>query len=391
MVLLKLVVNKKTILCLNITFSITFINTIIFCQELMEEGEIKKTLRQRIWDFYYGNYKRLLLIPFLLLLGSLIFLGIFVSSTGEIIHKDVSLKGGVTLTVPLEGDVDVDKLQGFLDTKYPSNDVSIRVLRNLGKPIGVVVDADITPERDQIDSLIGFVGEDLGVDMSQIEYGEETVGSSLGANFFKEAIRSIFIAFLFMGLVVFLYFGYNIWHKVLAVVLTIIAMILIFSINNFIGDIAAYAITIILLILYARTSIPSIAVILAAFSDIVVTLAIVDLLGIKIGTAGIAAFLMLIGYSVDTDVLLTVRVMKRKEGTVQERVLSSIKTGMTMTITGILAVLVALFITQSAIIRQIMIILLIGLFVDLINTWIQNVGLLRWYIDRKQKKGESYQ
>ena len=357
----------------------------------MEEGESKKSIKQKLWNFYYGKYKVLLLIPFIMLLVSLIYLGIFISSTGEIIHKDVSLKGGVTLTIPLEGDIDVAKLQSFLNSKYPSNDVSIRVLRNLGSPIGIVVDVDINPERDQIDNLIGLVGQNLGVDMSQIEFGEETVGSSLGDNFFKEAMRSIFIAFLFMGLVVFLYFGFNIWHKVLAVVLTVMAMILIFSINNFIGDIIAYAITIILLILYTRTSIPSVAVILAAFSDMVVTLAIVDLLGIKIGTAGIAAFLMLIGYSVDTDVLLTVRVMKRKEGTVEERIKGSIKTGITMTVTGILAVLVALFISQSEIIRQIMIILLIGLFVDLINTWIQNVGLLRWYIDRKQKKGESFQ
>ena len=63
-----------------------------------------------------------------------------------------------------------------------------------------------------------------------------------------------------------------------------------------------------------RTFIPSIAVIFAAFADIVMSLALVDYLGIKISAAGIAAFLMLVGYSVDTDILLTSRALKRKTG-----------------------------------------------------------------------------
>jgi len=132
--------------------------------------------------------------------------------------------------------------------------------------------------------------------------------------------------------------------------------------------------------------VPSLAVILAAFSDIVVTVAVVNLLGIKLGTAGIAAFLMLIGYSVDTDILLTTRVLKRKEGTEFERILSSVSTGMTMTLTAITAVAVAIIFTQNDTIRQIMTILLIGLLADIINTWIQNVGILRFYLERKSRQ-----
>ena len=77
----------------------------------------------------------------------------------------------------------------------------------------------------------------------------------------------------------------------------------------------------------------------------------------------------------------------KKEGAVMDRIISSIKTGMTETITAIVAVTVAMLVTQSEVIRQIMIILLIGLIADIFNTWIQNVGLLRIYIERKAKKG----
>jgi len=172
------------------------------------------------------------------------------------------------------------------------------------------------------------------------DYGVEVMGSSLGKSFFKQTIYALLIAFLLMGIVVFLYF---------------------------------------------RTIAPSLAVMLAAFSDIVVTLAIFNLTGIKLGTAGIAAFLMLIGYSVDTDVLLSTRVLKRKEGTVMERVRGAMKTGLTMSGTTLTAVIVALIFVKSEVIGQIMLILLIGLLVDLVMTWIQNVGILRLYLEKERK------
>ena len=95
---------------------------------------------------------------------------------------------------------------------------------------------------------------------------------------------------------------------------------------------------------------------------------------------------MLIGYSVDTNILLSTRVLKRKEGTEMERFYGAFKTGIMMSSTTLIALTVALIFTQSEIIKQIMIILIIGLLIDLINTWIQNVGILRLYLERKARK-----
>jgi preprotein translocase subunit SecF len=167
------------------------------------------------------------------------------------------------------------------------------------------------------------------------------MGAALGSSFFKQAGLALLLSFLFMGIVVIIYF--RIW-------------------------------------------IPSLAVIVCAFSDIIVTMSIFNLTGMKLSTAGVAAFLMLIGYSIDTDILLTSRVLHRKEGTVMDRIYSSISTGMTMTITTIAVVTVALIFVQSETIRQIMLIILIGMFVDMIMTWIQNVAILRLYLEHKEKK-----
>jgi preprotein translocase subunit SecF len=111
------------------------------------------------------------------------------------------------------------------------------------------------------------------------------------------------------------------------------------------------------------------------------TLAIVDLLGIRLSTAGIAAFLMLIGYSVDTNILLTSRVLKRLEGSVNQRIFSSFKTGLFMTLTGLVAVLPAfLFVTGLPdSFRQIFLIVALGLGADIINTWLTNAGIIKWY------------
>jgi len=76
-----------------------------------------------------------------------------------------------------------------------------------------------------------------------------------------------------------------------------------------------------------RTPIPSIAVIFAAFTDIVLTIATANLLGMSVSTAGIVAILMLIGYSVDSDILLTTRVLKRKDERVNSRIFGAFKTG----------------------------------------------------------------
>ena len=138
-----------------------------------------------------------------------------------------------------------------------------------------------------------------------------------------------------------------------------------------------------------RTFIPSSAVIISAFADILMTLVSVNLLGIRVSNAGIVAFLMLIGYSVDTDILLTNRVLKRSgEDSLNKRIFGAFKTGMTMTVAALVAVVSALIVVKSfsAVLSQIFTIISIGLVFDIFNTWVTNVSILKWYLERKQKE-----
>jgi len=311
-------------------------------EEHIEHKKRKKITLSKIKDVYDKQYRKLLIIPFVILLLAISLIIFKVSTTGDFINRDVSLKGGLTLTIPHSKEIDISDLQNYLLSNFPGNDISVRALKQAGTYSGIVIDADI--EKESLEQLKSAVEEKLSIKLKEGDYSVEVMGSSLGASFFKETIRAVLIAFIFMGIVVFVYF---------------------------------------------KVPAPSLAVILAAFSDIVVTLAIVNMIGMKLSTAGIAAFLMLIGYSVDTDILLSTKVIKRKEGTIMERVMNAMKTGLMMSATTVCAVIVALIFTQSEVIRQIMTILLIGLLVDLINTWIQNVGILRLYLEKKHKNVQA--
>lgn len=137
-----------------------------------------------------------------------------------------------------------------------------------------------------------------------------------------------------------------------------------------------------------RNPISSGAIVLAAISDIAITAAAMQVLGIPLSLGTTAALLMLIGYSADSNVLLTTRLLKRK-GKLDEKLSGAFRTGFIMTTTtlaAIAAMWVVATVGQIQIISAIASVLLIGLVVDMMNTWMLNAGILKEYILRSGKK-----
>ncbi len=193
-----------------------------------------------------------------------------------------------------------------------------------------------------------------------------------------------------MGWVVFILFGKKLKIKLLTGFISILPILsfFLFGLSFSLVMILSLIAFIINFVFYFKNSIPSLAIILSAFADIFMTLALFDLLGMKMSTAGIVAFLMLIGYSVDTDILLTNRVLKRHEDSLNKRLFSAFKTGITMTLTSLLAVIIALLVVSSfsPVLTKIFTVLVIGLGFDILNTWITNVSILKWYVKKKENK-----
>jgi len=154
------------------------------------------------------------------------------------------------------------------------------------------------------------------------------------------------------------------------------------------GLIASFTGMTIVVFVSFRTFVPSGAVILSAFADIVMTAATMNILGITLSLGTTAALLMLIGYSVDSDILLTTRVLKRK-GKIEEKFSGAFRTGIVMTTTTMAAV-GAMWVVSSfgsiQIIAEIASVLFIGLIFDIFNTWLTNAGLLKWYVEKRGEK-----
>ena len=288
--------------------------------------------RKKHWHDKY--YKLLLLIPAIILIFSFVYMVVFYQTNGDFIYKDISLTGGTTITIYEK--INLNKLEIGISGKL--NDLSTREIYDLitGEQKAVILETKTNATQTK-EVLENYLGYELTDENSSLEF----TSSIFSENFYKQLLIAILIAFIFMAIVVFIIF---------------------------------------------RTVVPSVAVIISAFADILMTLVLVDILGLKMSLGGIIAFLMLIGYSVDTDILLTTRILKRSEGSVNERIFGAFKTGITMTLTSLLAFVVALIIVKSfsMVLAQIFTILVIGLGFDILNTWITNVSIIKWYAEKKK-------
>ncbi|HIH39939.1 TPA: MMPL family transporter [Candidatus Woesearchaeota archaeon] len=295
-----------------------------------------KGVLSRISYFYEHRYKQLLILPVFLLLFSLFILGNNYAKTGEFIQTGVSLKGGTTISIAQS--FDIKEFESFLTEKYPGSDLSVRSLSRAGTDVGMIVEASDVSSGDLLKSIEEKTGP-----LDKSLYTIDTTGPSLGKSFFKQAMIALLLAFLAISFVVYIYF---------------------------------------------RSFLPSFYAVFSVVADLLFAMTVFVLFGLKLTTGSIAAFLMLIGYSIDTDILLTTRVLKRKEGTVSERMASTIMTGLTMTLTAVVAVTIGYFFTESELLKQITFILAWGLPADIIYTWLFNAALLRMYVEKKEKQNE---
>ncbi|KAF5086870.1 Protein export membrane protein [anaerobic digester metagenome] len=243
------------------------------------------------------------------------------------LHEGIDLKGGSIATLQLEKSVSSDELKALIQNGTGITDVSVSTSGN-----------QATVEIGGAADVVKFTNSINGTATTQ---SYRSVGPLLSKQALTQVYWALAFAFIFMSITVFIVF---------------------------------------------RKIVPSLAVIFSAFVDIVVAVGGMSLFGIPLSMASVGAILMLIGYSVDTDILLTTRVLKDREGTVSERAAGAFKTGITMTGAAIgamaaLYVVVIVFIPSAKTLSEIAAVLILGLLADLMATWLMNLGLLRWYME----------
>ena len=278
------------------------------------------------------NHRILIAIPIILALLSLVLIGF------HGLEQGVDLKGGSQAELQLLGSVTPTELQNSLDAKLNTN--NIKVTSNGNNKVTVELENNINSST--------FTNA-LDGKAKVISYNE--IGPVLSEEAMGQIYIAMLFAFLFMAITVLIVF---------------------------------------------REPVPSVAIILAALCDILIALGGMSIFKIPLSIASVGALLMLIGYSVDTDILLTTRLLKRREGTVEERAKNAMYTGLTMSFAaiaamGILFIVTIIIMPEATTLSNISAVLVIGLIGDILSTWLMNLGILKTYIDwRQSKKQEKY-
>ncbi|MCH8520106.1 MAG: MMPL family transporter [Nanoarchaeota archaeon] len=297
------------------------------------------------FNWYYSKLYILLLIPLGLFLLSIFSIMQAIDVDGTPIYRDISLKGGLSLTLSNEEflEYSATELQIMLQENFIEDSFAVREFQMQGQKAGFIINTNIE-EEDLIAYLNNLQGVDLQIPQ---DFTSSFIAPSLSQAFFTQAMSVLLVSFVLISIIVFAVF---------------------------------------------RKFVPSIAIVISIIFDLVVTVGILNLLGVEVSIAGIGALLMLIGYSIDTDILLTNRVLREQKSRrvsfahhFQEKFQDSFKTGMLMAGTTLSAAIAAIIITNSEVIFQITLILIIGLIVDAISTWIQNAAMLKWWMQNKDK------
>ncbi|MFB6282130.1 MAG: protein translocase subunit SecF [Haloferacaceae archaeon] len=281
----------------------------------------------------YSN-RQLAAIPLVVLAVALLIIGGWYAATGAPVDPGIDFTGGTELRLSVDASSD-QAARERIRAAFPAEPESIRSVPSDNVYIVTFQTEDLTGPAFEGRTATAVLEEQA----RQAGFGVEAsfaVSPSFGARTQLLALGGVAVAFLGMSALVFLMF---------------------------------------------RTFVPSIAVVISAFSDIVIPVALMNLLGIELTLGTVAALLMLIGYSVDSDILLNNHVLRRS-GDFYESVRRAMRTGVTMTLTSLAAMVVMTAVATLfgiQLLSAIGTILVFGLTADLMNTYLLNLSLLRWY------------
>lgn len=268
------------------------------------------------------SHKPLILIPVILMILSLSYLGIFGLNEG------VDLKGGTLVTVELNQPMTQSQITSLVQGKLGISDVETSTS---GDTATLTISGDVDQSK---------FNEQFSSEFKVLSF--RSVGALLSDAALGQIYYALLFAFIFMSITVFFVF---------------------------------------------RDLVPSLAIILSAICNLSIAVGSMSLFGIPLSIASVGALLMLIGYGVDTDILLTTRLLKRKTGSIDDRAEGACRTGITLTFATLAAmivlfIVVKVFIPTAQVLEDISAVLIMGLLSDLLSTWLMNLGILKWHVER---------
>ncbi len=260
---------------------------------------------------FYKNLKRLIYLPILLFIFAC---GIYLYNyltIGSFFPKDFTLEGGLKITTSYNSNLEKEFYNTFIN-KY-GNNLKMEKLNN-----NLVI--TITGKSYDLKEIKDFFKD------KNIEYNLEEISPLLGKDFLKNLFKTILFSFIFV--IIIMKLVYKEWNLALSA---------------------------------GR----------ALFFNIFITLAISTLF-IPLSITTLPAYLMILGYGIDTNIALINNMLKEKKLEKIKRYQLAFNTGLTMDLTTLIVLFVGILLANNLVFKNIFFVLMIGLLVDIIDTWILN-------------------
>ncbi len=249
--------------------------------------------------------------------------------TGLPVDRGLAFIGGTEVRIDVGS---IDNPEEQIDSIFNSQQDSISSVPGTGEYIVTFASGVMSPE--EIETII-----EQNPDMSISELSQ--ISPLLGGDSQKLALSALGISFILMSAFVFILF---------------------------------------------RSIVPSFIVILSAVSNITIATAAMNIASIPLSMGTVGALLMLIGYGIDSDILMNTYVLKENKISFNDSIHEAMRTGVTMTITSLSAMVMMTVVAtlfRIELLAHMGFVLAVGLAADLVITYLLNVSILRYYMTKK--------
>ena len=296
----------------------------------------------KVVGYYLRNYRKMVFLPIIFVIFFSISIGYHYFTTGQVVNEDISLAGGISISLTTSQSVSPSLIVSNL-TSALGTQVSVSVLHatlsNAITGYTITAGTSVTPTE-----LSNAVSKLFGINLTSSNSNIDFVGASLAQGALSDSIFLLSIAFILVAIVSLFYF---------------------------------------------RNFAQAFSNVISIISDVINVVGLLDLLGLSFSTASIAGILMIMGYSADRNIILATNILKRKEAEMKYRLVHTIKTSLTMDAAALATFLVLLFGTSNAIIQSIAIILIFGVIFDDFTVWILNGSIQLAAIKYKEETKQT--
>ena len=317
-------------------------------------------------EIYRRYYKQLIFVPVIVFGVTLLFL--------PSLKLGIDFTGGISVSFSSKSKVSPDSLADFLKSRLNVSDVSVTPVSG-----GYIVELSYPPELKKVYNLFnawtekrdrsaltelnkllgGTIRDENSVDIYVTQYADRVKKRIV--EIIREKIPDAG-NFVVQDIVPVL--GAEFWNLMRNVAITAIILLLI------------------AVIFYFRHPVPVLIMLVSGIFDGVAMLSFMGLSNIPLTLSTMAIVLMMVGYSIDTDVVASTFVFKRrKEGDVFKQAERAFFTGATMSVTTLIAMLVIYgvgFLVRNITVIRMANVMIYGVLADLIITWLFNTPVLIW-------------